>query len=113
MMVSSKGESCQYRGEYCRGREKQTTYLVRVILEDLDDLPPAIVPYGLPASVFLVPAGRCGWIRFEPFFEVLRHTQNQPRKGSQIPARRLKGKELLRCWLTSAVMLTYSDCETT
>jgi hypothetical protein len=47
------------------------SHLVRVGLENLDNLPSAVVPNGLPASVLLVPSGRGGRVRLEPFFQFL------------------------------------------
>jgi hypothetical protein len=50
---------------------RRIAYLVRVGLENLDNLPSAVVPDSLPASVLLVPSGRGGRVRLEPFFQFL------------------------------------------
>lgn len=50
---------------------RRIAHLVRVGLENLDNLPSAVVPDGLPAAVLLVPSGRGGRVRLEPFFQLL------------------------------------------
>ena len=50
---------------------KSRTYLVRVSLEDLDNLPPAIVSDRLATPILLAPSGRGRRIGLEPFFQVL------------------------------------------
>jgi hypothetical protein len=54
-----------------RTLSRRIAHLVRVGLENLDNLPSAVVPDGLPASVLLVPSGRGGRVRLEPFFQFL------------------------------------------
>jgi len=55
----------------------RNAHLVRVGLENLDNLPSAVVSDGLPASVLLVPSGRGGRVRLEPFFQFLREFHGQ------------------------------------
>ena len=55
----------------------RNAHLVRVGLENLDNLPSAVVPNGLPAAVLLVPSGRGGRVRLEPFFQLLTECHGQ------------------------------------
>ena len=66
------------------GEVKSRTYLVRVSLEDLDNLPPAIVSDRLATPILLAPSGRGRRVGFEPFLQVLVEAKRDAVKSDQL-----------------------------